>query len=542
VTSYRIRRSARGVCSLLLAALAAAHVDAQIAPDPGGESIYRQGILPSGRPLTAKREPNLQISGADAACSNCHQRSGLGEIEGHISIPPISGPYLFRPRAAAGDNSHLPLIDSMRPDRDPYTDDSLARAIREGVGVDGRPLNYLMPHYSLSDADMAALTGYLKGMMPSKVPGVTGSELSFATIIAPDADPIQRKGLQDVLEHFFADKNASALAGSARVSAAHRMEFKPNRRWLLHVWELSGPPATWDQQLRKHLSREPVLAVISGLGGKTWAPVHRFCEQAALPCLFPNVDLPVVAENDFYPLYFSRGVLLEADLIARRLTGTYSPPSRIVQVFRAGDIGEQAAGAMRASASGMRIVDRTLGGGSAKPQLAAVLRDVDAHDVLVLWLRPADLASLPESAAKPKVFMSGLMGGLDQSPLPAAWRSVTQMAYPFDLADKRRIRMDYPLGWFRLRHIPVVDERLQADTYIACEMLDETLNHMADAIYRDYLVEHMEHMLEHQLVTGYYPRLTMAPNQRFASKGGYIVRFAGPAGTRVIADGDWTVP
>jgi hypothetical protein len=27
-------------------------------------------------------------------------------------------------------------------------------------------------------------------------------------------------------------------------------------------------------------------------------------------------------------------------------------------------------------------------------------------------------------------------------------------------------------------------------------------------------------MLEHRLVTGYYPRLALAPNQRFASKGG----------------------
>jgi hypothetical protein len=49
-------------------------------------------------------------------------------------------------------------------------------------------------------------------------------------------------------------------------------------------------------------------------------------------------------------------------------------------------------------------------------------------------------------------------------------------------------------------------------------------------------------MLSHRLVNGYYPRLGLAPGQRFASKGGYLVRFAQPGGTRLVADGEWIVP
>ena len=34
-----------------------------------------------------------------------------------------------------------------------------------------------------------------------------------------------------------------------------------------------------------------------------------------MPCLFPNVEAPPAsADDDFYTLYFSRGVLLEAGL------------------------------------------------------------------------------------------------------------------------------------------------------------------------------------------------------------------------------------
>jgi hypothetical protein len=48
-------------------------------------------------------------------------------------------------------------------------------------------------------------------------------------------------------------------------------------------------------------------------------------------------------------------------------------------------------------------------------------------------------------------------------------------------------------------------------------------------------------MLEHRIITGYYPRLALAPNQRFASKGGYLVHFDEPTGSLLKADGGWLV-
>ena len=124
-----------------------------------------------------------------------------------------------------------------------------------------------------------------------------------------------------------------------------RIHFRVVRRWQLHVWTLTGPSDAWEAQLHKRFKLEPVFAVISGIGGKTWEPVHRFCESESLPCLLPNVDLPVVAEKDFQSVYFSRGVLLEADVIAHRLSSEAGSPSprRILQVFRSGDLGEAAA-------------------------------------------------------------------------------------------------------------------------------------------------------------------------------------------------------
>jgi len=102
--------------------------------------------------------------------------------------------------------------------------------------------------------------------------------------------------------------------------------------------------------------------------------------------------------------------------------------------------------------------------------------------------------------------------------------------------------MNFATSWFRIQHIAVVDEHVQTDTYLACNILAETLGEMLDVFVRDYLVERVEDMLNHVTATGYYPRLGLAPGQRFASKGGYLVHFADPEGSRLLADGDWMVP
>jgi hypothetical protein len=116
------------------------------------------------------------------------------------------------------------------------------------------------------------------------------------------------------------------------------------------------------------------------------------------------------------------------------------------------------------------------------------------------------------------------------------------MAYLIDLPLNRRVRLDYAHGWFRVRKIPEVSFKVQADTLLACGILSETIKHVIDAFFADYLLERIEDTLEHRLLTGYYPRLTLGPHQRFASKGGYFVRFTEPKSSVVEPVGDWIVP
>lgn len=554
-----MRGRLRAACILAGAALICDPACARASESPAGagESIYLHGVLGSGAPLEAVRPSSgVSVKGADAACVNCHQRSGLGSFEGYnleITIPPITGSYLFHARGATSKEPILPYVEWMHGNRDPYTETTLARAIRDGLDSQGRPLHPMMPRFALNDADMASLIGYLKQLGSRPPSGVTDTVLHFATIITPDADPIKRRAMLAVMQRYFEDKNQFPIGQSRQMRTSGKTEyaksmFMSHRLWQLHVWELTGPASTWLAQLQQHLAREPVLAVVSGLGGSNWAPVQHFCEQQQLPCLFPNVEVPVDDRRDFYSLYFSKGVLLEAELIADAIAAPAAgaPAKAVQQIYRAGDSGAAGAAALASAleARGIRVQSRVLAAGVPGHRVAEAVGGAAKADALVLWLRPEDLAALGDASSAPAaVFVSGLMGGLERAPLPPGWRGRVHMAYPFDLPESRDLRMRYPLSWFSIRHIAVVDEQVQADTYLACGLLAETLSHMADNFAQPFIVELLQTSIENRLInTGYYPRLALGWNQHFASKGGYIVHFAQPQGARLVAESDWLVP
>jgi hypothetical protein len=332
------------------------------------EAIYRRGILPDGTLLRGERTGAPAVEGAAAACVNCHRRSGLGMIEGRTVVPPITGRYLFR--VGGGRDTEMAMAHPVATPskRAAYTEATFARALREGVSPEGRKFDLLMPRFALDDTSMALLTVYLKQLSRVPSPGVGADTLQFATIITPDADPVRRRAMLSVLEEYFGRDNTFYHGESPALQAWHGAKAHTQHHWQLHVWTLDGPAASWEAQLHERLRREPVFAVISGIGGSTWAPVHRFCESESIPCLLPNVDLPVVAQQDFYPVYYSKGVLLEAELIAKALQepAPAARAHRVIQLYRPGDIGANAAASLKAlaTAAGFTTLDRPLPAGT----------------------------------------------------------------------------------------------------------------------------------------------------------------------------------
>jgi hypothetical protein len=131
---------------------------------------------------------------------------------------------------------------------------------------------------------------------------------------------------------------------------------------------------------------------------------------------------------------------------------------------------------------------------------------------------------------------------------------------------------------------------MQSEVFFAMNFMSDTLSEMLSNFYRDYLVERAENMLGKRegikseqetrdrvalgregdllrklgpmtmteaariqipsqaeghiksLGTTMYPNLNLAPDQRFASKGGYVVRFVDAGGNGLVAESDFIVP
>jgi hypothetical protein len=548
----RLRFLAAGSCLLLASAPARAEDTATISPDRLrlAERIYREGVLPSGQPLRGVR-PGGPVEGELAACVLCHRRSGMGTYEGNRVLPPITGQFLFQPRAAA--LSQLDGGFSRGPDwanaagrhrpREPYTDQTLVAALRSGAVPGGLPLDELMPRYALDDADARLLVEYLRGLSSRWSPGVTRDALHLATVVTPGVDPARRAALVDVLQTFVAVRNSGAQLERLRERGYGEAAHITYRTWVLHLWQLSGPPSGWEAQLAAQYRRQPVFALLSGVSEGNFSPVQRFCEKERLPCWFPTVDLPQLGTGDYYTTYFSAGVLLEAEVLARRLLDEHRA-TRVVQIRGPDEAAAVAAKALARALEGQGPVleERVLRTVDAAA-LRRALGDARSTDAFVLWLRAGDVALLAQvqPPAAP-VYFSAILARGEHAPLPAPWRANARLVYPFELPDRRRSTSARFTAWLKNHNLRLVDERLQADAYLAAQLLAEKVDEMLESLYRDYLLDRAEAKLSERLPTVIYHRLSLGPGQRFATKGGYIARFASPAGSELVAETEWIVP
>ena len=504
-------------------------------------SIARASEL-LGEPLTALGAVQVRLSGKDAACATCHRRSGYGTTEGPFTIRPITGPALRQEEEVA---VHSPRIKArlgtrVRP---PYTDALIARALRSGVDAAGVPLDRVMPRYALSEPELSALAAYIFTLSAQPSPGVDAEEIHFATVIQPGVEPARRRAMLDVMQAFVKDKTANVRSEEQRRQAGNMRMYRAYRKWVLHIWDLSGPSETWDAQLEAFYKAQPVFALVGGIGDRSWRPVHEFCERMEIPDVFAQVDLPVVSGVNNYNVYFSKGVTLEAEVLAKFLKDQGSV-RRVLQVYRRGDAVPTAAAALRAALEASKetsLEDRVLEGTADDAFWRGVAGE--KPDALVLWLSEQDVASAKAlgSADSPPVYLSfSLLAGKRPDPgLVGAgnWRLV----YPSDLPPKHETRLLRDKLWLHNKGIQITDETVQVNALFAMTVLSDAVGHISDSFSRDFFVERVEHVVTQTPMPSIYSQVSLGPGQRFASKGSTVVQLQG-AQTQLKALSGWIVP
>jgi hypothetical protein len=506
-----------------------------------GQRIYREGIGATGEPLKALGAVQTVLTGKAVACATCHRRSGFGMSEGPFSIRQITATALFEEQSIA---VHSPRIKAQlgTRQRPPYTEDLLARALRSGMDSDNKPLDPVMPRYALNDTELKAVTAYLATLSAHSSPGVDDENIHFATVIQPGVTATQRRAMLDIMQAFINDKNSGARSDEKRREAGNMRMYRSYRKWVLHVWDLSGPSTTWGQQLEALYSAQPVFALVGGLGPSSWQPIHDFSERLEIPSVFPQVDLPAVTGTNHYNFYFSRGLSLDAEVLAKFLRdrGENGP---LLQVYRRDEAGLTASAAFRqALPPGTQLDDRVLDG----PATATFWRQIaEARaSAVVLWLGAQDVADaqpLTEAPARP-VYLSGtVLGGKRPAIADVAGANV-RLVYPTDLPPRHEARLLRTRLWLHNKGIALTDETVQVNTQFALTVLSDALGHIMDSFSRDFFAERIEHGVSQTPIPSMFPSVSLGPGQRFAAKGRSLVQLGDPARPLPSPLSGWIVP
>ncbi len=490
-----------------------------------GQRIYREGLLSSGEPLQAVHQGGMTMSGAQAACINCHRRSGLGTIEGGSSVLPVTGSALYQPGPAGLWQKFAFKTQGNDLFRPAYTDASLSKAIRDGVTPTERTLRAPMPRFKLGDDDMRALIAYLKTLSNSSTRGVDETAVHLATVIAPDADPAERKAMLDVINAYMKEKNTETRSETRRRQTSKEVMYTSYRKLDLQVWELQGAAETWEAQLQEKYRQQPVFALVSGLAGNDWQPVHSFCEHSEVACLFPNTAVPVIQADDFFTIYFSRGLALEADGLAKYLQ-TQAQSAPVLQVFRDDPKGRAAAAQFRLTMGQTAIKERKIG---SNDKLDATfwseLLKTEQPGTLVLWLTKDDLAAIdPAALAKVNIYLSA---SLTAEQVPQALLGLggqVHLLANWDAPEAREPRVARTRVWLQTRQVAFTHEVLQTNTFWALLSLTDAIKHLGGNFSQAYLVERLEDMTESLGVTSIYPHLSLGPGQRFAAKSTMVLK------------------
>jgi len=580
-----------------------------------GRRIYELGLLPSGRPLAGTVLGDVPVAGRAAACASCHRRSGFGESEGGLWVPPVTGRALAAPRRlsdASRGRLLRPLYQEVHtaasrarvhahPPRPAYDAASLAAALNGGRDPAGRALDSAMPRYRLSDADAGHLAAHLATLGSIPDPGVDAERVRFATVVTPGAEPAERQAMLETIEAYAAWRNRDVAALLARTghSPWHRDELAVGyRRWEVDVWELAGPPATWEAQLRARARERPAFALLAGLGGgEPWQPVHAFCEAERVPCLFPSTDLPGTDPAPDWSVYLTGGAAAEGAALGAHLAargdertrggagsgegdgpGAAAAPARRVVQVTAGEAGRTAAAALRSAlgqVEAVRVEDLDLVAAAAPSPAAARSspgpaetgeqaaagpaarrapgvreaaptpgpREAGRPDALVLWLGEEELARLdPALLAGPvEVYLSARLAGDALPRLRALLGDRLRLVWPYALPGEESPEAFRGRAWLRARGLAATHERLRLATWFALRVADHALRHLVDEHSRAWFLERVEHDAERGLDPGLYPRASLGPGQRYASKGIYVLRPVPPDGALAPAGG-WIVP
>lgn len=560
-----------------------------------GMHLYLEGKRDNGQPLTATGAGESKLSGTQAACINCHRRSGLGGVESNEVIPPISGNALFtadKPVTVQIDkrfNRGVSVASKI------YDTHSFSEALRLGKHSSDRVLTQLMPRYKVSDAEILDLQAYLKTLSVHWAPGVDEKEITLATVITPEVEANERKIFLDTINTLVNQHNLNVKSGQRQRIAPIERRLNSRRYWKLIVWDLTGNSDTWEAQLIKKQAETPVFTIMSGLSKSDWQPVQNFCKSQKVPCWFPSVDHVISKNaNDEYGVFFSEGVQLDAKVIAKEIVATKEKTKTVIQLIGKQQIAKSAAQTLAdlITIQGIQVINLNVA--TENSQLTNALKASGDNDIVVNWLDITEKDTLIKNQTAPlgTSFWSASLLGENPDVTLGDWAKNAVLIDRLELPKIRAANLAHFKDWLTFWHVPLVNEKMQSEIYFAVNSFAWMTSSMLNNYYSDYLIDRAEatlsmrdamqvqeevqammmggggrkpklantkqtaktdsnvdamlavdsNVLAKRESISTYPRMSLGNNQQFASKGAYVRKFNSKENSFDEANAKWVIP
>lgn len=479
------------------------------AQEKRGKQIYLKGESAEGAGdiRAFLGSDKLELPANTFPCVNCHGLRGEGTREGGLQPPPINWDTLIAPHTSA----------LTRRERPPYTEATLARAIKLGFDSTGASLHPGMPQYDLKPEQMADLIAYLKklGKDSDADPGLDDKHIKVGAAL-PLTGALAQVGedIKATLTAYFASLNAqggiygrqidlvvvdSRGEAAGTLEATQRLVEREGVFALVASFESSGSDATND-----YLKRSGVALI----GPVTLSPRLTVPPNPLVFYLLPTFGDQSRALVDFAVGKFKEraprvGIIstdseFDADALAGVKAQSKLYPMEIVfeQTYARGNFPVDALVGMIAQ----KKPDGIFFFGNAE-QFAQLTRAMDAAKLHVA------------------LFSSVVMIGHGAFDAPAALAPQIFLAYPAALPGQDDFTEFVTV--MQKGGVKLSSPAFQSVAYGAAKTFVEATKLSGRQLSRATLLASLEGLNDFK--TGVVPPLTFSPNRRIGASGSYIV-------------------
>ena len=507
----RVRRGiAVALCAagLALAGIGAgaAELDAR---ELAGRQIFLKGTSPSGARITALLGTSgLELSGEAIACGNCHGEDGRGRAEGGVVPSSIEWLELVKPYGHdhEGQRRH-----------GAFDEQSLQRAVMQGLDPAGNALGSAMPRYTMSAHDFGSLVAYLKKLESDLDPGLSMGTLRIGTLLPPQG----RMGdlgrvVRDLLVAYFADLNTRGGIHGRQLELV--VEPLPE--------DLAQAPA----RARTLLTERNVFAVLAPVSAGIELGLAEAAHSAQVPVIGPLTLYPEAAQaSNPYVFHLLPGVDDMARLLARHAARELKLAERPIVLWHADSTdgiarARQIETGLRESGWRSPILLPLPARGASHDALAATMKARGAASVLVL-ATGAEVGALAASLARadwtPHLLVPGALASRELLALPAAFRDHVTLAYPTAPGNQRESALRELARLLQGQAGARAHQPSLVSAYAAALLMVEGLKRTGRDLSRRKLLATLETVQSFD--TGLTPRLSYNADRRIGALGGYLV-------------------